>query len=141
MTLTDVHRLRREAGLRTARGVELQAEGVMFAFEACKLQGQSLAILKDAVWYETWIDAESEEGSWHDIESGIIAILYGDGLMERIFRSSTRGIVAHVVETSNETIYLSHKLFVRVNVVKEPESIYKVIDWKPIADDQVCYIS
>ena len=141
LILIDVHRLRQEAGLRTERGMKLQAEGVMFPFESCKLQGESLAISKGKVWYEVWIDTNGEEGSLHDIESGIIAILYGDGLTERMYRSSTRGIVASLVETLDETMYLSHKLCVRVNVVKEPESIYKVTDWKPISIDQVCCIS
>ena len=141
MELTDMHRLRQKNGLRTTRGVEIQVQGMMFAFEICQLRGESLAIWKDAVWYEVWIDAEAEESSWHDLESGTIAILHGDRLMKQAIQGSMKAIVARLLETTNETIYLSHEFCVRINAVQDPGTMYKITNWIPITDDQVCCIS
>lgn len=107
----------------------------MFHFDVSELKTESLAFKKDESWYEVFVDVEGEKGSWHDVESGLIAILFEDGLRRRSLGRSVRGIVANVVEMSDDLILLAHKLCVRIELFNGQDDLYRVSNIKTVADD------
>ncbi len=116
--------------------MQLQADGVIFDFDVSELKGESLAFKEDESCYEVFVDAEGEKGSWHDVESGLTAILFEDGLRGRYIGRSVRSIVANVVEMSDDLILVAHKLCVRVELFNGQDDLYRVSKIKTVADDR-----
>ena len=116
----------KETAYRIERGLCVETEGIMFDLPSQRPKGRSIAFKMEERWVEIWVNAEGEDRSWDDVAGGPLAVLYEDGIEDRLSQSSIKGIVARVVEESVDMIYVSLVLNVRLSLASRLDGLVLV---------------
>ena len=109
----------------------------MFDFDIHDMDRPSLTFRMDDTWYEAREVIDSESGSWRDLKPGPVAILFDDWLGLPTSSRSIKGVVASVIELTDDVIYLTHKLCVRLLRLDQQDDIHRVPETRVIANSQV----
>ena len=125
-----------ETAHRIERGLCVETEGIMFDLPSQRPKCQSIAFKLEERWVEIWVNAAGEDRSWDDVDGGPLAVLYEDGIEDRVSQTSIKAIVARVVEESVDMIYVSLLLNVRLSLTNGLDGLVLVHEPKVSAKHQ-----
>ena len=87
--------------------------------------------------YEAWADAQGWAGSWGDVETGTIALLYEDRMFVIALQRTVKGLIAGVVKEIEDIVYLVHKLCIRITPYAEQNDQLPIVDIRDISTEQL----
>lgn len=118
----------RDVGRRTERGLQFLSDGVMFDFGTLPAGADSVAFEMAGTFFEVWIPINVENGgsgSWSDVEKQRAAVLFEETPPDSS-RGVVKGVVASVIEESEEVIFVSHKFCVRIETFDKMNDAYLI---------------